>query len=199
MTGHFKRLVRIVAVVALAGLALGAATACGKPTQPGGLPPAPSTSSGGNPTPSTSPSPSLTPPVAVTTGTAEEQIDAQTRSFITKALPQAYVAPASRRRGLLEPVAMEPAIGIYLNQMSALDQQNQEQRVEEQIISLTIQRSGSTALANTCVDSTKGGLFDKKTNRQLTRGVPREVLLFTLKSEKNVWKVSGTSAKGQKC
>jgi hypothetical protein len=188
MTGRFGFVVGLVAVLAVAG--------CGKPPQPGGLPSAPSPASASPPS-STSPTPPLTP---ATTGTPEAQIDAQTRLFVTHALPAAYLAAPSMRRSILQPVTMEPALTVYLDEMAALDKKNQQQRLDERIIGLTVQRSGSTALARTCVDSTRGGLYDKATNTQLTKGVPREILLFTLKPDQsNVWKVSGTSAKGETC
>lgn len=84
--------------------------------------------------------------------------------------------------------------------MSELDRKNQERRGAAKMLSHSIERSGATALVRMCADSTASGLFDKKTGNQLTKGVPRGVILFTLKQVgQQPWKVSGSQPREQAC
>lgn len=196
MTGCFRWFVGIVMVLALAGVA-----ACGKPAQPGGLPPAPTPGSAAPPSATASASPGpLTPPAPVTAGTPEQQILAQYKTFITVALPRAYAASSSARKAILSPVTMEPALSTYLISIGKLDSQHQEHRGAAAPLSQTVQRSGGTALVDACANTLQSGTYDKKSGDQLTSGKARDNLLFTLKLDPaGIWKISGTSYRDKPC
>lgn len=188
MTGRFGWVLPVVTLVLAAG--------CGAGAQPGGLPSAPGTS---RPSISPSASESLTPPVAVTTGTPEEQAAAQAKLFISRALPAAYAAAATQRRTILQPFAIEPALRTYLTTMTDLDKQGRVRRGATTIISQTVERSGNTALVRMCGNTDTSHIFDKSTGQRLTKAGMREIILITLKLTGSVWKVSGTDPTDQKC
>jgi hypothetical protein len=97
-------------------------------------------------------------------------------------------------------VTTEPALGIYLRQIAQLDSKAQIAKGHPIPISQTVQRNGQTALVRMCADSSKTGIYDRKTGEQLTIGRTREVPLGTLKlTSEGIWKVSGTSFQDQSC
>ncbi|WP_163506401.1 hypothetical protein [Fodinicola acaciae] len=95
---------------------------------------------------------------------------------------------------------MEPALGTYLTTIADLDGKGQEHRGHANPISQTVQRSGQTALVDSCANTLDSGSWDKKTGERLTQGSARDNLLITLKiAPDGVWKVAGTSYRDTPC
>ena len=161
-------------------------TACGGPVKPAG-----------EPSPSRS---AYAPPVAVTTGPAAHQVEAQARLFVTEALPTAYAAPVATRRAILSPLTMDPALAGYLQAMATVDRNGQQSRGYAHPFALSVRLDGPMAVVYMCANTADSGLYDRKTGRQVQHGIPRDSIQLTLKKDPAaVWKVAATSHQDTSC
>jgi len=58
---------------------------------------------------------------------------------------------------------------------------------------------GSTATIRDCQDTSASGVQDVKTGRQETKGLPRTLVVTTLKAIDGTWKISSIDYRGPKC
>lgn len=146
--------------------------------------------------PSRTTAPSLTPSAAGVSqnGIApveRDKIRAQYRRFWSEVLPEAYNSDSSRRRAILEPYVVDPALSKLLQNMASQDAAGQRAYGVDIPISETIEKVNDLSLVRGCLDSSKSGIRDAATGKKLNRGPERNPVLVNLRrSSEDVWRVS---------
>jgi hypothetical protein len=142
--------------------------------------------SGGNA--SSEPSPSPKP---------EQLILAQYETFWTESMPAATRASAKSRQEVLAAVMTEPALSRAVQGFAALDKKHRVFYGKDVPLRQTVQVNGKQAVVRGCLDSSRGGLADRRTGRKLNRGVATNPVTVTfIQGSDGVWRVSKTEFAG---
>jgi hypothetical protein len=138
--------------------------------------------SGGGPSPSPKP---------------EQLVLAQYETFWTEAMPAATRASADARKELLAAVMTEPALSRAVKGFASLDKQQRVFYGKDVPLRQTVQINGKQAVVKGCLDSSRGGLADKRTGQKLNRGVATNPVTVTfIQGSDGVWRVSKTEFAG---
>jgi hypothetical protein len=132
---------------------------------------------------------------------ARAQVLAQYRKFWAVQTP-ASVAPASKRRAMLSPVAADPELTSLLQ---GIAKERSMGRVyygtpvlHPQISSLS--ESSSVAVVRDCQDASHAGDKDARSGRLLTKGTSRTLVVSTLnRKQDGVWRVAYVTFPKQQC
>lgn len=139
------------------------------------------------------PSPSAVTSSSASSTSRDEQaaLLAQYRKFWVTLTPASRTSAAQRRLILAE-VAVDPALKSILAGFSQADTKRQVlygQNVPRPTV--RISPDATTALVDDCQDSTRAGVADRATGRELTHGVARNHLSVTMKkTEDGLWKLA---------
>jgi hypothetical protein len=130
---------------------------------------------------------------------ADQQVLAQYRLLWQRALPAAAQAPSGQRRDILAAVMTGGALGRAVGAYATLDKRHQKAYGADLPLHENVVVRGTTAVVTGCLDSSKGGVADKKTGRKLTKGLNRNptTVTFTRGSD-GVWRVLDSSFPGTK-
>lgn len=137
------------------------------------------------------PIPSSTTPTAIATPTpsVQDQILTQYRAFWAKLTPVSRM-PAASRRAALAPYAIDPELKSLVAGFATLDAKGQVlYGANKPRPVASISPDGTTAVINDCQDSSSAGAADRKTSAPVTKGVPRNHVVVTMKQSAEVWKV----------
>jgi hypothetical protein len=109
--------------------------------------------------------------------------------------------PAQAREGALARYTVDPELRSLLAGMLATDRRGDVFYGAHmpRATSASISRDNLTAVVNDCQDSTKTGLARRSDLAPLTRGVPRNHVIVTMKMAGGAWKVSFVSYSSTPC
>jgi hypothetical protein len=179
----------VAALVAASHIGLGA---CGSPAPGASQPPGPS-----------SPAATVTLPSSPTVNPSG-QSPAQTvvldhyRSFF-RALPRASRLDEEPQIALLRQYLTGPALAEVAGTLAAQRAHGKVLYGEPVLRPDPVVLRGAVATIRDCQDSSRAGVQDAKTGHKDTVGVPRTLLVTTLKHVDGTWKIASIDFRGPKC
>jgi hypothetical protein len=131
-----------------------------------------------------------TAPTSAATQSAVDGVLAQYRGFWSVVVPVAD-APRDRRKKMLEPYSVDPALSRILRGVVAAETYGRSSYGEYVLRPDPPTIKGATATVRDCQDSSGVGLRDRKTGKRLTRGRSHDPVVTTLRrGADGVWRVA---------
>jgi hypothetical protein len=186
--GHKSSTLRLLAAVCLAGgLALSACS--NDATGDDSKGPSPTT-----PATVTLPSPRSSQPA----NSDEAVVLEQYRAFFT-GLPQASRLDEERQTAWLRRYVTQPALREVAGTLASQRAHGKVLYGEPRLRPGKVAIKARTATVRDCQDTSGSGVQDAKTGRKDTKGLPRTLVITTLKEVDETWKISSIRYQGPKC